>query len=166
MRVLALLFATGLAAACGDALLNNAADASEPPAADLPAGAVVFGEREVPALLRQCSREAPARGDGSWQPVAADILALEAALPAELAAHRFPRVDWSQWPQGWRRQYVGIVRHGRRYIYGNFIPISADHDGRAGTVPMIICDGGAVFFGAEYDVAARRFSHLAFNGAV
>jgi hypothetical protein len=136
-------------------------------------------------LLHQCSRSAPAPGEASWQPEAADIAALEAALPAALAASNLPAIekglrarpeagsrnpgdpDWATAPRGWQRQYVGIVRGGRRFIYGNFFPRRSDEGGPMPdwrTTPVQVCDGGPVFFGAEYDVGSRRFTHLAFNG--
>jgi hypothetical protein len=162
MRAMLLLIA-GLAAACSDAGGANGQLPADGPA--LPADAAILDGAAVPAMLRQCSRAAPAPGEGTWQPAAADILAFEAALPAELAAHRFANVDWSQWPQAWSRQYVGILRGGGKFIYGNFVPRElADNRAGSGTTPRIICDGGPVFFGAEYDVAARRVTHIAFNG--
>jgi len=30
----------------------------------------------------------------------------------------------------------------------------------------MVCDGGPAFFGVEYDVAARRFTHFGFNGSL
>lgn len=118
---------------------------------------------------QQCSRGTPAPGQDAWGPGAAEIARLEAALPAALAAQR-PGEDWSAFPQNWRRQYVGIVRDGRRYVYGNFYPRSVDDhaadSGRWRREPMLVCDGGPAFFGAEYDIEAGRISHLAFNGMI
>ena len=161
MRFMVLLLA-GLAAACGDAGGAN----SQPPAGGpaLPPNAAILDGAAVPAMLRQCSRAAPPPGEGTWQPAAADIIAFEAALPAALAAHRFANVDWSRWPRAWERQYVGIRRGGRNFIYGNFVPREVGGDAGSGIAPHIICDGGPAFFGAEYDVAARHVSHIAFNG--
>jgi hypothetical protein len=71
-------------------------------------------------------------------------------------------------PQGWRRQYGGFLRGGRRFIYGNFFPHEAGDDRPADNdwrhAPMMVCDGGHAFFGVEYDVEGRRFTHLGFNG--
>ena len=109
----------------------------------------------------------PARATGS--PGRSDIARLEAALPAALAAERRP-ADWSGFPEGWRRQYIGLVRGGRRFVYGNFYPLEVDrHAGnpdRWRSEPVMVCDGGPVFFGVEYDVEANRVTHLAFNGIV
>ena len=121
-------------------------------------------------MLRQCSRATPSPGQSTWQPTAADVLRFEAALPHALVALPAPGgVDWRSAPQGWAREYVGIVRGGRRLIYGNFYPdeiadtlVAAE---RRSQEPIVICDGGPGVFGAEYDVAADRITHLAFNGA-
>src|SRR4030095_16620235 len=107
--------------ACAD---SQGADATDVP---LPADAVVLPGSQANLALQQCSRGTPARGESTWQPSSADIAALEAALPAALATqHRTGAPDWSRAPQGWRRQYVGLVRGGRRFLYGNFYPRSAD----------------------------------------
>ena len=137
--------------------------------ASLPAEAVILPGDQIKALLGQCSRGTPEAGEASWQPGAGDIVALEEALPAALAASPGRRSgDWSRFPQGWRRQYVGIVRGGRRFVYGNFYPASVDEyasdSGRWRREPVVVCDGGSVFFGAEYDVEARSFTQLDFNG--
>ena len=143
-------------------------------AAALPPGAAILPGDQVTAMLRQCSREAPEAGETNWQPGAADIEALEAALPAalrerpETRGNHPPAFDWSSAPEGWNRQYVGIVRGGRRFVYGNFYPrrLYGEDAMPNSTRPVLICDGGSVFFGVEYDVEARRFTHLAFNGAI
>jgi len=31
---------------------------------------------------------------------------------------------------------------------------------------MVICDGGPIMFGAEYDTETREFRSFAFNGAI
>jgi hypothetical protein len=78
----------------------------------------------------------------------------------------FPRdeLDLLAVPNGFTRQYVGIVRNGRRFIYGNFAP--AESAPRDPLTPQIICDGGASYFGVEYEPASGRFTHTAFNGAL
>lgn len=160
---MALLLVSGLTTACGGAGAGNGTSST----ASLPTGAAILDGTHAPRLLRQCSRRAPAPGEAVWQPGASDVITFEASLPAELANRSDTEVDWSAWPQGWRRQYVGIVRGGRRFIYGSFIP-RQDGSGNAPPAagPEIVCDGGPAFFGAEYDVEARRVTHLAFNGAL
>lgn len=129
----------------------------------LPEGAAILPATLRAQLLGQCSRRAPSPGEAGWQPGAADIAALEAALPAALAADPHHSTYLSRAPQGWRRQYVGIVRHGRRFIYGNFF-MRGLGDGTWQREPVIVCDGGTSFFGVDYDVETGRIVGLAFNG--
>jgi len=154
MRTAALVLAAGLTLS-GPAAM----------AAALPPGAVVLPGERVDAMLQQCSRGTPAKGEATWQPQPKDILALEALLPAALSRH-FGRGDprWTTAPAGWGRQYVGIVRGGRRFIYGNYFPKRDSKPLSPTGGPTIVCDGGPDFFGVEYDVAARRITRLDFNG--
>ena len=138
--------------------LSACGPASRRPAPDLE---ILNGDR-APTLLKQCSRDTPKAGEATWQPSFTEIAIVEKALPAALKAHH-PEMDWSSFPGKWSRRYVGIVRGGRRYIYGDYSPhyIHGDVVARSGSD---VCDGGPQFFGAEFDVAGERFSHLAFNG--
>lgn len=122
-------------------------------------------------MLRQCSRRSPPAGEATWQPAAADIVALEAALPAALAANHAPgSPDGSRLNADWLRQYVGLLRGGRRFIYGNFFPREAGpvpgEPDRWRSQPVIVCDGGPSFFGVEYDVEAGRIMQVDFNGGI
>ncbi len=129
-----------------------------------PADAVVMPASAIPQLLAQCSRDAPDAGQGTWSPSWADVAALEAALPAALAASSMGKALQSPTPpEGWRRQYVGYVRNDRRLVYGNFYP-SRDEIPNWRTEPVIVCDGGPAFFGVEYDARARRILRVDFNG--
>ena len=133
--------------------------------AALPRGVAVLPGHHAAKLLDQCSRDAPDLGEGTWQPGGADIRALEERLaPALIAEGAKADPDWSPAPRGWVRQYVGIVRGGRRLVYGSFFPSEAKVD-RFWRKPLLVCDGGPAFFGVEYDVAAARFTHIAFNGS-
>jgi hypothetical protein len=160
----------GLLVACGGPVDATAPAAPSPAVtAPLPADAVVLPASASRTILEQCSRQTPAPGDGSWQPAAADIAALETATAAALRARRDPDdPDWSRFPADWRRQYVGITRGGRRFIYGNAYPRDVDDHARDPDRwrhdPAIVCDGGPAFFGVEYDVEAGRITQLAFNG--
>lgn len=137
----------------------------------LPPDAVVLPETIAKHLLGQCSRDVPPAYDdaGQWQPSAEDIAALEAVLPqALIAASAREANEFREAPRGWRRQYGGFLRGGRRFIYGNFFPHRGagfghwDKDWRQ--APVMICDGGHAFFGVEYDVEGRRITHVDFNG--
>ena len=127
--------------------------------------AAILPGSAVSEILDQCSRDSPAAGEATWLPEWQDIVRLEAALPAAVAASPDRRdLVVGQLPTGWKRQYVGILRNGERFIYGNFYPArSGIEEGRIAE-PLIICDGGPAYFGVEYDLKAGGFSHLAFNG--
>jgi hypothetical protein len=154
MRSSALVLAACIAVASSSAL-----------AAAMPAGAVVLPGERVDAMLHQCSRGAPAKGEATWQPGAEDIIALEALLPAALGPQfRAGDLRAAKAPAGWGRQYVGIVRGGRRFIYGNFFGKSDSKPLSPRDGPTIVCDGGMGFFGVEYDVAAHRITRVDFNG--
>ena len=142
----------------------------------LPPDAAILPGSDAPFLLNQCSRQTPSPGEATWTPGPGDISRLEAALaeavrPREeirMSRHR-DDLDWAEVPLGWRRQYVGIVRGGRRFIYGNFYPRRHDEIFPSDppwphSAPSFVCDGGPVFFGAEYDVEAGTFTQIEFNG--
>ncbi|MCI4589823.1 hypothetical protein MOK15_06935 [Sphingobium sp. BYY-5] len=129
----------------------------------MPKGAIVLKPSEIPGMLAQCSRSAPAKGEGSWTPTAKDVLALEAKLPPALKNAQ-PNEDWKGFPSKWQRQFVGIVRGRQHFIYGSYAPI--DIDWPLSDQAMRVCDGGPVFFGAEYQIETGKITHLAFNGSV
>jgi hypothetical protein len=67
----------------------------------------------------------------------------------------------------YHRQYIGFVRNGERFIYGNFYPDSAlGHDAKFDetTQPLMVCDGGPAFWGIVYRVSTKTFEEPAFNG--
>lgn len=134
-------------------------------AAALPAGGgVVLSPRAAAPLYRQCSRAGPIPGEGYWKPAAGDLAALEASLPRALAAERARGVRLPDLPlAAFGRQYVAVVRGGRRMIYVNGFPAQAGDDTWRRQA-VVVCDGGPAFFGAEYDVTARRFVRFDFNG--
>lgn len=128
---------------------------------------VIFAPGKAEELLRQCSRLTPKPGEGGWTPAAADVVRLEARLRgafqvAALDAYAQKALEGA--PKGWIRQYVGIVRGGKRFIYGNFLPAGDGFAARWREQPIDVCDGGPALFGAEYDVEMDAISHLAFNG--
>lgn len=138
---------------------------------DLPPGIQIVAGSEAEQMLKQCSRDAPENGDGVWQPTLSDVRQFELQLKAELP-RQIDGVSWAlpsdrdrlqKFPAGFWREYVGITRQGRQYIYGNFGPVVAV-DAAPMKGPTMICDGGPVFFGAEFDTYSHSVSHLAFNG--
>ncbi|WP_106640247.1 hypothetical protein [Allosphingosinicella vermicomposti] len=126
-------------------------------------GRVILPASAAAAMLNQCSRPAPDAGEATWQPSQNNIDRLEAILPEALAVAPEMRGTGTPNLKKWERQYVGLVRDGRRFLYGNFFPAQPQDSWR--NAPMIVCDGGADFFGVEFDIGAGRISHIAFNGS-
>jgi len=66
---------------------------------------------------------------------------------------------------------AGFVIGGRRVIYVNGVHedmiernMDPSYDWR--TRPVMICDGGPITFGVEYDPATRQFANFSFNGSI
>lgn len=183
MRHLAIVLGV-LAAACSQAgpqqstaVSSSDAGAAAPPTAAPanialePAKGAVLPAEKAEMLARQCSRIAPGPVVGTWLPAQAEIAELEAGLGAELAAQLKPGDDAK--PEDYYRQYAGLVVGAeRRIIYVNGIHRSAveraPEDQRESwkTEPVLICDGGAITFGVEYDPATKMFEKFAFNGRI
>jgi hypothetical protein len=128
--------------------------------------AVILAPDDAARLLDQCSRSKPEAGEGAWALSWEDIRSLEAHLPSALIAEGFSGLPPTVPLRGWHRQYVGTVRDGRKLIYGNYFPAHMPFGGMDWrSEPIVVCDGGPNFFGVEYDVEAKRITHLSFNGA-
>ena len=91
-------------------------------ATELPQGVEIVPGSHLEQMLKQCSREAPEKGDSTWQPSASDVRQFEAHLAAELP-RQINSVSWTvpserdqleKFPTGYWREYVGIVRQGRQ----------------------------------------------------
>jgi hypothetical protein len=147
-----------------------------------PALGVVFPAERARLLLHQCSRDAPDRDDQSnehvsatWKPDGRQIKRLEELLPAALSAELSKRTQNNDRAKAITRQYAGLVINGRKIIYVNAFPAGALDVEFSPTYrrifnwqsePALVCDGGAVFFGVEYDPATEMFSNFKFNGAI
>lgn len=127
--------------------------------------AVILPTSKVQEMMWRCSRDAPAPGEGTWEPGWADVDALESALPSALAADPAGVVfHKGKTLKGWRRQYVGVVRNGERFLYGNYFPAwEVDKFVAWRAEPVDVCHAGPDYFGVEYDVKARRISHMDFG---
>ena len=122
-------------------------------------------------LLKQCSRDAPANVSQFWNPSAAQIERLERLLPTYVRGGADPRRHVPGNVE-YHRQYLGIVVDGRRLIYGNFYPAGAFQPTRPSdrfdekSTPVVVCDGGPVFWGVVFDPESNAFLDLQVNGSV
>jgi hypothetical protein len=127
----------------------------------LPEHCAILPVSEGPALMKQCSRNAPTDVSGFWNPSPSQVNAIEQQLPELLrkSGHKLKLSDSY-------RQYVGITVHGKKLIYLNSFPESVPSesglDWRAKAI--IVCDGGDAFWGVEFDPAENTFHEIQFNG--
>lgn len=138
---------------------------------EMPANAYFAKGEAVRQLFHQCSRAAPEFAPTGYAPTASDVIGLERRLPQALAtalASEFgsgERVTFD--PARYVRHYAAYEADGRVMIYGNFVPRDEDVERRAGPDALsIVCDGGPVFFGVEYDVDRQQITRVSFNGAI
>jgi hypothetical protein len=99
----------------------------------------------------------------TWTPGKNEIIKLEAKIKSYLkkaAAKSSPNL-WSKLAT-YKRQYMGIVRNGRKVIFSNFFCQSFDIDWK--TTPVAVDDGGDCFFTVLYDPGSAVFSDLRVNG--
>jgi hypothetical protein len=130
-------------------------------------GIVVFSADRTTAMLRQCSRATPQAGPVYWRPTAGGIARMEKAVGVAVAGMAKQRPgELDGFPSKFGRQYVGYVRDGHHYIYGNFGPsfILEEEGDSWKQHPFAVCDGGVGLFGAEFDVDTGKITHLSFNG--
>jgi len=115
-------------------------------------------------LFHQCSREAPEASSQLWQPSKSQVAELEAALVPFMADRQKSGSRVPPTSVEYNRQYIGFTRNGEHLIYGNFYPATLDRSRALRAEPVVICDGGATFWGVVYRVRAKQFEEPKFNG--
>ena len=128
-------------------------------------------------LRNQCSRVGTGQVDSFWTPTDSIVVALEQRLPGffeSVAADESRKKRlYGSVPElaAFVRQYVGIVRGDRPFVYVNAWIDSRRVDERPSSSPRVqaepvggVCDGGNSAFGVEYDVRSQRFRLFRFNG--
>ena len=137
-----------------------------------PAMGAILPTEKADALAKQCSRISPGPVSGTWAPAEPAIRELEAELGAEIERQLAATSAAGSKPEAYYRQYAGLTIEGRQVIYVNGIDKDAVERAPEAqreswkTNPVMICDGGTITFGVEYDPAAKTFSNFAFNGAL
>jgi hypothetical protein len=103
---------------------------------------------------------------GYWEPTQKQIEALETRLLIYLAARAKSGETVPPGSIAYRRQYVGIISDGTYLIYGNFYPNRReDSFPMEATAPVLVCDGGSVFWGIAHDIKSGAFMKPDFNGS-
>jgi hypothetical protein len=139
-----------------------------------PEWSVILSERPLPSGQFWCSRSGPALRD-YWRPDPEIIRELEVALAPALQRALDHASDRRWNPPAideFYRQYIGIRAGSRRAVYINgfhrsYLTITADSRpesaGMWRTRAVNVCDGGTMFFGADYDPATRTIGNIEFN---
>ena len=160
-------FAAGLTAILMGLCLAAAARPA-PAKADEPFEVVKTGEFEGVIIPREKARDFMKVFSGmeekeTWTPGRTDVLKLEKGIESFLkkAAPKGSQDLWTKIPT-YKRQYIGIVRKGRKVIFINFFCDAFNSDWK--TVPVVVDDGGDCFFNVLYDPGSATFSELRING--
>jgi hypothetical protein len=141
---------------------NPPAPSSAPPISD------AVDARKGGFVLLPDSVKIPIDNGGRWQPSKADIDGLEAnlqQLSGLSAANRpGPIRESINHPERYFRQYVAIVRRGKKFIYINAFCDDLAPDPAWREQFSQIADGGRCVWQALYDPTTKTFSALSING--
>jgi len=135
-----------------------------------PQGVVLTGESAVALATEFFYNPAPRLGE-IWQPSASDVARLEKLLPGFMRSQKALPRDYQPLHE-YFRQYVGVVRNGKKLIGVSFVHSSIletleriqgkTWDFRK--TPLAVSDGGAYVFHLQFEPATGSFSDLRFNG--
>jgi hypothetical protein len=113
--------------------------------------------------LRQCSRPSPTGVSGFWAPAEHQLDDVEARLETFMSSE--PLLASGSTLSGYYRQYTGIVRNEKLYIYGSFfLKASVARWGSEWSPAPPACDGGSSFWGIVYSLDTQAFQELELNG--
>ena len=127
-------------------------------------GKFALPAKSGPPLFKQCSRSAPERIVEFWQPSTDEINELERLLIGNLAARE--KRGTALPPNGsYHRQYIGFTKNKVRFIYGNYYPSNLPFNSKKNK-PLIMCDGGPLFWGIVFRVDTKQFDEPTFNGSI
>ncbi len=126
---------------------------------------VVLPESVAKELVRYLSYPTFKHFDGTWMPVEADVQTMESRLSriTQLASQSGIKDKRMDHPEGFYRQYVGIMVGKHKFIYINaFCAESSLSYWKQKLV--VVSDGGSCFWNVIYDFASGEFSYLQING--
>jgi hypothetical protein len=148
------------------AVAAASASVAQPAQMSLPVGGrFILPVSAGQSLLRQCSRSSPPNVSQFWSPSVEQIQRLERALPGYVRSSEGRKPVIAHTVE-YHRQYVGIIVNGKRLIYGNFYPTSVSDYFDEKSTPVIVCDGGASFWGIVFEPESSAFIDLQINGPV
>ena len=114
-------------------------------------------------VFKQCSRAAPTPTHVLPPPSTTEIERLEQTVERHIAQEYEANRASPLSSVTYARQYVAYETNRRRMIYGNYFPISLEHSqGQA----VVVCDGGAQFWGITFNPKTGKLESLLMNGNV
>ena len=120
---------------------------------------VIIPESRAASMVEGLLEPAPS---GYWTPERGQVAALESAIVEYLAGAAPEGSRIRSGLEGYRAQYVGILRDEREVIFANFFCRSHVEDI---TISLVaVDDGGDCYFTVEYDPATENFADLSING--
>ncbi|MGB6973300.1 MAG: hypothetical protein WBD67_01320 [Terracidiphilus sp.] len=126
---------------------------------------VLLPESEVKSLAPHFQRTFLLRIQGAWQPSEAQMQRLKAGL-SQVSSLRSvnspPNVKIAN-PEKYFRQYLAVVRAGKKLIYVNAF-CSAEDLPYWHSHLVTVMDGGDCFWQAWYDPITEKFFDLSING--
>jgi hypothetical protein len=125
-------------------------------------------------LLKQCSRATPKNISSFWSISSDNIDVLESNFET-IYSLTSKKCCWTDGTvdslKNFGFQYVGVVIGGQRFIYVNAFPLDVLETVKhfrskfdPTKTPIIVCDGGASFWGGLFNIETQTFSSLSFNG--
>jgi len=99
-----------------------------------------------------------------WLPTPADITALERALPAYFSSLDSSKRDHPTAGKVYGRQYTGIVRGGKKLIYGSYYPAATERPFSKPGGCWITADGGSDYWSIVFDPKSKSVIDMFVNG--
>jgi hypothetical protein len=123
----------------------------------------VLTGQEAEKLVWHCSGDFRKGVGGYWTPSVTDLERLEGSLNKHLNSFGS---DLGARLLGYTRQYAGVVKGGRKLIFVNgFHQAFSDKMGvDLSKKAVVLCDGGRMVYGLEYDVETQVIQNFVFNG--
>lgn len=136
-----------------------------------PTYSVALSESKGGNLLKQCSRVVPKKIKNYWTLTKEDTEILERYLSdltsmqaTECCLFEETISDLS----AYGLQYIGVVMKKKRLVYINAFRVDNEGDldryyNKWRTEPIVVCNGGKLYWGALFDFEKLKFVSLAFN---
>lgn len=125
---------------------------------------VLTGEQAI-KLVHHCTDNYTEGVQGYWAPSAEDIASLEVSLPAFLNSYSNLNLDLNSY----LRQCTGTLKNNRRLIFvsGFHASLRDNHPDsqRITNEALVICGGGNLVYGVEYDIESKTFMNFMFNAS-